>query len=170
MKIDIHSHIVERHYIDSLKDLLGLSEQRLAPGHTLLRKDGHTVAWYRDEMFNPEFRNRLDAIIQFNPLDPETIGHVVDKFLIELETQLDTKKVTMDIDAEAKVWLAEHGHDPKMGARPMARLIQDKIKKPLAEQLLFGDLQDGGQIFITVRDGEIVVEYDEKELEGANVT
>ena len=121
-------------------------------------------------MFNPEFRNRLDAIIQFNPLDPETIGHVVDKFLIELETQLDTKKVTMDIDAEAKVWLAEHGHDPKMGARPMARLIQDKIKKPLAEQLLFGDLQDGGQIFITVRDGEIVVEYDEKELEGANVT
>ncbi len=121
-------------------------------------------------MFSPEFRNRLDAIIQFNPLDPETIGHVVDKFLIELETQLDTKKVTMDIDAEAKVWLAEHGHDPKMGARPMARLIQDKIKKPLAEQLLFGDLQGGGQIFITVRDGEIVVEYDEKELEGANVT
>ncbi|HCU88561.1 MAG TPA: ATP-dependent Clp protease ATP-binding subunit ClpA [Gammaproteobacteria bacterium] len=121
-------------------------------------------------MFSPEFRNRLDAIIQFNPLDPETIGHVVDKFLIELETQLDTKKVTMDIDAEAKVWLAEHGHDPKMGARPMARLIQDKIKKPLAEQLLFGDLQGGGQIFISVRDGEIVVEYDEKELEGANVS
>jgi ATP-dependent Clp protease ATP-binding subunit ClpA len=76
-------------------------------------------------MFSPEFRNRLDGIIQFNPLDAETIGHVVDKFLIELEAQLDTKKVTMDVDAEAKVWLAEHGHDLIMGARPMARLIQE---------------------------------------------
>ncbi len=120
-------------------------------------------------MFSPEFRNRLDAIIQFSPLDPETIGHVVDKFLIELETQLDSKKVTMDIDEEAKVWLAEHGHDPIMGARPMARLIQEKVKKPLAEQLLFGPLQGGGHIFITVKDGELVVEVDEKELEGADV-
>jgi ATP-dependent Clp protease ATP-binding subunit ClpA len=120
-------------------------------------------------MFSPEFRNRLDAIIQFNPLDPETIGHVVDKFLIELEAQLDTKKVTMDVDSEAKVWLAEHGHDPIMGARPMARLIQDKIKKPLAEQILFGDLQGGGHIFVTVRDGELVVESDQKELEKADV-
>ncbi len=120
-------------------------------------------------MFSPEFRNRLDAIIQFSPLDAETIGHVVDKFLIELETQLDSKKVTMDIDEEAKVWLAEHGHDPIMGARPMARLIQEKVKKPLAEQLLFGPLQGGGHIFITVKDGELVVEVDEKELEGADV-
>jgi len=119
-------------------------------------------------MFSPEFRNRLDAIIQFSPLDAETIGHVVDKFLIELETQLDSKKVTMDIDEEAKVWLAEHGHDPIMGARPMARLIQEKVKKPLAEQLLFGPLQGGGHIFITVKDGELVVEVDEKELEGAD--
>ena len=119
-------------------------------------------------IFSPEFRNRLDGIIQFNPLDPETIGHVVDKFLVELETQLDTKKVTMDIDSESKVWLAEHGHDAIMGARPMARLIQERIKKPLAEQLLFGGLQGGGHIFITVRDGELVVEIDEKELEGAN--
>jgi ATP-dependent Clp protease ATP-binding subunit ClpA len=116
-------------------------------------------------MFSPEFRNRLDGIIQFNSLDAETIGHVVDKFLIELEAQLDSKKVTMDIDAEAKVWLAEHGHDLIMGARPMARLIQDKIKKPLAEQLLFGDLQGGGHILISVRDGELVVESEEKELE-----
>ena len=116
-------------------------------------------------IFSPEFRNRLDGIIQFNPLDPETIGHVVDKFLAELESQLDTKKVTMDVDAEAKVWLAEHGHDPIMGARPMARLIQEEIKKPLAEKLLFGDLQGGGHIFITVRDGALIVESDEKELE-----
>jgi ATP-dependent Clp protease ATP-binding subunit ClpA len=116
-------------------------------------------------MFSPEFRNRLDGIIQFNSLDAETIGHVVDKFLIELEAQLDSKKVTMDIDADAKVWLAEHGHDLIMGARPMARLIQDKIKKPLAEQLLFGDLQGGGHILISVRDGELVVESEEKEVE-----
>ncbi|TDJ66146.1 MAG: ATP-dependent Clp protease ATP-binding subunit ClpA [Proteobacteria bacterium] len=119
-------------------------------------------------IFSPEFRNRLDSIIQFNALDPESISHVVDKFLIELETQLDSKKVSMDIDEEAKVWLAEHGHDAIMGARPMARLIQDKIKKPLAEQLLFGDLQGGGHIFVTVRDGELVVEVEEKELEGAS--
>ena len=120
-------------------------------------------------MFSPEFRNRLDGIIQFNPLDPETIGHVVDKFLIELEAQLDTKRVTMDVDAEAKVWLAELGHDPIMGARPMARLIQDKIKKPLAEKILFGSLQGGGHIFVTVRDGELAVDTDEKELEKADI-
>ncbi|MEM7467320.1 MAG: ATP-dependent Clp protease ATP-binding subunit ClpA [Pseudomonadota bacterium] len=117
-------------------------------------------------LFSPEFRNRLDGIVHFNPLDPETIGHVVDKFLVELETQLDAKKVTMEVDPEARVWLAEHGHDILMGARPMSRLIQEKIKKPLAEQLLFGDLQGGGQIFITVRDGELVVEAEEKELAG----
>ena len=116
-------------------------------------------------LFSPEFRNRLDGIVHFNPLDPETIGHVVDKFLVELETQLDDKKVTMEVDPEARVWLAEHGHDILMGARPMARLIQEKIKKPLAEQLLFGDLQGGGHIFITVRDGELVVEAEQKQLE-----
>ena len=116
-------------------------------------------------IFSPEFRNRLDGIVHFNPLDPETIGHVVDKFLVELETQLDDKKVTMEVDPEARVWLAEHGHDVLMGARPMARLIQEKIKKPLAEQLLFGDLQGGGHIFITVRDGELIVEAEQKELE-----
>ncbi len=118
-------------------------------------------------LFSPEFRNRLDGIVHFNPLDPETISHVVDKFLVELETQLDAKKVSMEVDAEARVWLAEHGHDLLMGARPMARLIQEKIKKPLAEQLLFGDLQGGGHIFITVKDGELVVEADQKELAGS---
>lgn len=117
-------------------------------------------------IFSPEFRNRLDGIVHFNPLDAETIGHVVDKFLVELETQLDSKKVSMEVDAEARVWLAEHGHDVLMGARPMARLIQDKIKKPLAERLLFGDLQGGGHILITVRDGELIVDVDEKVLEG----
>jgi ATP-dependent Clp protease ATP-binding subunit ClpA len=117
-------------------------------------------------IFSPEFRNRLDAIIQFNALDPETIAHVVDKFLIELEAQLDGKKVTFDIDTEARVWLAEHGHDPIMGARPMSRLIQEKIKKPLAEELLFGNLQGGGHVLITVVNDDLVVQLEE-ELESA---
>ena len=110
------------------------------------------------KMFSPEFRNRLDAIIQFKPLDPTTISHVVDKFLVELETQLDGKKVTIEVDAGARTWLAEHGHDKIMGARPMARLIQEKIKKPLAEELLFGRLAGGGDVLVTVVDNDIAVE------------
>ena len=109
-------------------------------------------------MFSPEFRNRLDAVIQFGSLDADTISHVVDKFLVELETQLDGKKVTIEIDDEARLWLAEHGYDPIMGARPMSRLIQDKIKKPLAEELLFGQLSNGGHVLITVADDDIAVE------------
>ena len=110
------------------------------------------------KMFSPEFRNRLDATIQFKPLDPTTISHVVDKFLVELETQLDGKKVTIEVDAGARTWLAEHGHDTIMGARPMARLIQEKIKKPLAEELLFGRLAGGGDVLVTVVDNDIRVE------------
>ncbi len=101
-------------------------------------------------MFTPEFRNRLDAIIQFDSLSPETVGHVVDKFLIELEHQLEEKKVALRVEDEARAWLAVHGFDAKMGARPMARTIQEFIKKPLAEELLFGRLAKGGQVSITV--------------------
>ena len=111
-------------------------------------------------MFNPEFRNRLDAVIQFGSLDPETISYVVDKFLVELETQLDAKKVSIDVDADARVWLAEHGYDRIMGARPMSRLIQEKIKKPLAEELLFGELLTGGHVVVTVKDDDIAVELE----------
>ena len=111
-------------------------------------------------MFSPEFRNRLDAIIQFGSLDPETISYVVDKFLVELETQLDGKKVSIDVDADARVWLAEHGYDRIMGARPMSRLIQEKIKKPLAEELLFGKLLNGGDVLVTVKDDDIAVELE----------
>ena len=100
------------------------------------------------------------AIIQFDALDTEVIGHVVDKFLVELETQLDAKKVTIDVDAAARGWLAEHGYDAVMGARPMSRLIQDKIKKPLSEELLFGRLVNGGHVSVTVRDDDIAVEYE----------
>ena len=106
-------------------------------------------------MFNPEFRNRLDAIIHFKTLDDDTIGHVVDKFILELEAQLADKNVTIDLDNAARKWIAKHGHDPAMGARPMARLIQEKVKKPLADELLFGKLVHGGQIKVSVKKGEL---------------
>ncbi len=108
-----------------------------------------------EKLFTPEFRNRLDAIIQFAPLDERTITHVVDKFLFELEQQLAAKQVTLSVDPEARAWLAKHGHDPLMGARPMARLIREKLKKPLAEDLLFGDLARGGEVRVTLEDGEL---------------
>ena len=119
------------------------------------------------QMFSPEFRNRLDAIIQFNALDKRTISNVVDKFLIELEAQLDEKKVTVEITEDARAWLAEHGYDKTMGARPMARLIQDKVKRALAEELLFGELEHGGHVVVTLENNEIKVEIKEDELEGA---
>ncbi len=107
------------------------------------------------KMFTPEFRNRLDATIQFQGLTADTIAYVVDKFLFELEGQLAEKNVTISISPEARLWLAERGYDPKMGARPMARLIQEKIKKPLAEALLFGELAEGGDVRVTVEGGEL---------------
>ncbi len=114
-------------------------------------------------LFAPEFRNRLDAIVQFQPLTPVTIAQVVDKFLIELEAQLESKKVTVDVDTEGRAWLADRGYDPKMGARPMARLIQENIKRRLAEELLFGRLVNGGHVTVTVRDGGLQVEIAEEE-------
>jgi ATP-dependent Clp protease ATP-binding subunit ClpA len=112
------------------------------------------------KLFTPEFRNRLDAIIQFNALDRANILSVVDKFLFELEQQLEEKHVSLAIDPPVRGWLAEHGYDPLMGARPMARLIQDKIKKPMAEELLFGSLSAGGRVKISVEDDELVFEYE----------
>jgi ATP-dependent Clp protease ATP-binding subunit ClpA len=108
--------------------------------------------------FSPEFRNRLDAIVQFQPLAFEHILRVVDKFLIELEAQLHEKHVALSATPEARDWLAQHGFDPLMGARPMARVIQEKIKRPLADELLFGKLVGGGRVSVDVRDGELVVE------------
>lgn len=96
------------------------------------------------KMFTPEFRNRLDAIVQFGSLTLDVIKTVVDKFLMELQTQLDDKRVTLEISEDAREWLAVKGYDEKMGARPMARLIQEKLKKPLAEDILFGALSNGG--------------------------
>ncbi|WP_019398926.1 ATP-dependent Clp protease ATP-binding subunit ClpA [Pseudoxanthomonas sp. GW2] len=108
--------------------------------------------------FSPEFRNRLDAVVQFQPLAFEHILRVVDKFLIELEMQLNEKRVAMTASPNAREWLAQHGFDPLMGARPMARVIQDRIKRPLADELLFGKLVNGGRVHIDVVDGELVVE------------
>ncbi len=113
--------------------------------------------------FSPEFRNRLNAIIEFNALDQKTILNVVDKFLVELQAQLDDRKVTIDVDEAARQWLGKHGYDKVMGARPMARLIQEKIKKRLAEELLFGKLLHGGQVSVSATDDELTVEVDEKE-------
>jgi ATP-dependent Clp protease ATP-binding subunit ClpA len=105
-------------------------------------------------LFSPEFRNRLDAIIQFNGLDPRTIQRVVDKLLVEVEAQLEQKGVQLHIDDTAREWLARKGYDPKMGARPMARVIQESIKRPLAEELLFGRLVTGGHAFVKLGDDD----------------
>ncbi|MEE9422406.1 MAG: ATP-dependent Clp protease ATP-binding subunit ClpA [Gammaproteobacteria bacterium] len=115
------------------------------------------------KQFSPEFRNRLDSIISFKSLDPAVMTQVVDKFIYELEAQLQEKQVTIVVENSAKEWLAEHGFDPKMGARPMARVIQEHIKKPLAEELLFGRLAGGGHLVIRAEDGKLVNDIREKE-------
>jgi ATP-dependent Clp protease ATP-binding subunit ClpA len=103
------------------------------------------------KMFSPEFRNRLDAVIQFGGLDEATIERVVEKLLVEIETQLEGKRVSLQLDDEARSWIAKTGYDPKMGARPMARVIQEHIKRPLAEELLFGKLVGGGTVRASVK-------------------
>ena len=113
-----------------------------------------------NRMFTPEFRNRLDAIVQFRPLELEHVRKVVDKFLFELEGQLAEKSVTFSVDEGVRLWLAERGYDPRMGARPMARLIQEKIKKPLAEELLFGALSSGGHVRIRLEEDELAFEFE----------
>lgn len=111
-----------------------------------------------ERTFSPEFRNRLDAIVYFNALDPVTVGQVVGKQLLELEAQLLTKKVELDVSPEVRDWLAQKGYDRLMGARPLARIIQDKIKKPLAEEILFGKLENGGRVEVRIKDDEIIFE------------
>ena len=112
-------------------------------------------------MFTPEFRNRLDAIVQFKSLPISVIKTVVDKFLTELQAQLDAKKVELDVDESAREWLAREGYDEKMGARPMQRLIQEKIKRQLAEDILFGDLADGGGlVHITEENDDLALEIE----------
>ena len=118
--------------------------------------------------FTPEFRNRLDAIIQFASLDALSVKRVVDKLVVELEAKLSDNNVTLELDDDAREWIAARGYDPKMGARPMARIIQEHIKRPLAEELLFGTLSEGGHVRIGVgEDGDLVLQAEPivKELE-----
>jgi len=115
-------------------------------------------------MFTPEFRNRLDAVVSFAPLDKEVILRVVDKFLMQLEEQLHEKKVDAVFTDALKDHLAEHGFDPQMGARPMARLIQDTIRSALADELLFGKLANGGKVIVDVKDGKVGLEFEEEEV------
>ncbi len=110
--------------------------------------------------FTPEFRNRLDATIEFAPLDRQTIGHVVDKFIIQLEGQLEEKHVTLTAGEPARSWLAEHGYDRVMGARPMARLIQDTVTRALAEELLFGKLAEGGHVRIGADENGLTFDFE----------
>ena len=139
---------------------------RASMGFTHQDHTGDSAAAIK-RMFTPEFRNRLDAVVHFQSLSAEVVSHVVDKFVIELETQLEEKHVTIDINEDARIWLAEHGFDRQMGARPMARLIQDKIKRPLAEELLFGRLSGGGHLRVGVRDDELVFEFEDQKLADA---
>jgi ATP-dependent Clp protease ATP-binding subunit ClpA len=140
--------------------------ERMGRSSMGFREQDHSSDGMEDlkRLFSPEFRNRLDAIIPFRPLTPDVVAHVVDKFLVELESQLDTKKVILYVDDAARRWLAAHGHDPIMGARPMARLIQERIRRALAEELLFGKLEGGGHVTVTERDGELAVEIEATEV------
>ncbi len=113
--------------------------------------------------FSPEFRNRLDGIVWFNHLNPEVIAQVVDKFVTELQAQLDRKQVTLELNDDARSWLAAKGYDKAMGARPMARVIQEHLKKPLANEILFGKLTHGGDVLVSVEGDELTLKIEERE-------
>ena len=115
-----------------------------------------------NKVFSPEFRNRLDNIVWFNHLGDEVIQQVVDKFIVELQVQLDEKGVSLEITKDAKKWMANNGYDKAMGARPMARLIQEHLKKPLANELLFGELTQGGVAKVAVKKDKLVINYESK--------
>ena len=115
-----------------------------------------------NKVFSPEFRNRLDNIVWFNHLGDEVIQQVVDKFIVELQVQLDEKGVSLEVTKDAKRWMATNGYDKSMGARPMARLIQEQLKKPLANELLFGELTHGGVAKVAVKKDKLVINYESK--------
>ena len=133
-----------------------MEQAKAAIGFGRDRREGEDTAAI-ERTFTPEFRNRLDAVISFAPLPRTVIMRVVEKFVLQLEAQLMDRNVTIDLSEEAAAWLAEKGYDDKMGARPLARVIQEYIKKPLAEELLFGKLAKGGVVHVHVRDGAIAL-------------
>jgi len=114
-----------------------------------------------NRMFTPEFRNRLDAVISFSALGLETIGRVVDKFILQLEEQLADRNVQIVLDDQAREWLGNKGYDKLFGARPLARVIQEHVKKPLAEELLFGKLVKGGVVKVSVKDNKLDFAFEE---------
>jgi ATP-dependent Clp protease ATP-binding subunit ClpA len=126
-----------------------LAKSAMGFGHSRRQGDDEEAI---NRLFTPEFRNRLDAIIAFSALTPEVVHRVVVKFVLQLEAQLADRGVTFELDQKATAWLAERGYDERMGARPLGRLIQEEIKKPLAEEVLFGKLQKGGVVKVTVED------------------
>jgi ATP-dependent Clp protease ATP-binding subunit ClpA len=113
-----------------------------------------------EKVFSPEFRNRLDSVIRFNVLPKQVVLQVVDKFLAQLDLALAEKRVDLEVSDDARDWLVENGYDEKMGARPLARVIQDKIKRPLADEILFGKLEHGGHVTVTVNDDELAFEFE----------
>ncbi|MYI68895.1 MAG: AAA domain-containing protein, partial [Boseongicola sp. SB0673_bin_14] len=127
---------------------------RAAVGFGRDRREGEDTEAI-ERMFTPEFRNRLDAVISFAPLPAEVILQVVEKFVLQLEAQLMDRGVHIELTRRAAEWLANKGYDDKMGARPLARVIQEEIKKPLAEELLFGKLAKGGIVRVGVKGGEL---------------
>jgi ATP-dependent Clp protease ATP-binding subunit ClpA len=116
-------------------------------------------------MFSPEFRNRLDARIAFNPLSKETMASIVDKYMKELEAQLADRKVEIVVDAAARAHLAEKGYDPDFGARPLARVVQEEVKRPLGDELLFGRLEHGGRVVVTMKDDKLAFAFEDKHEE-----
>jgi ATP-dependent Clp protease ATP-binding subunit ClpA len=112
-----------------------------------------------EQTFSPEFRNRLDSVIYFDALDPMTVAQVVGKQLMELESQLLAKGVDVEFASEVRDWLAQKGYDRLMGARPLARLIQDKVKKPLSEEILFGKLEQGGKVRVLMKENDLSFEF-----------
>jgi len=134
---------------ETVKQSIGFKEQ----------KEGAKAMDEINKLFSPEFRNRLDNIIWFNHLDLKVVSQVVDKFIVQLQVQLDKKQVSLEVDNAARSWLSEHGYDKAMGARPMGRLIQEKLKKPLANEILFGCLQDGGAVHVKLNKKTDAIEF-----------
>jgi ATP-dependent Clp protease ATP-binding subunit ClpA len=133
----------------------GAAEQaKAAIGFGRDRREGEDTAAI-ERTFTPDFRNRLDAVISFAPLAKSVILQVVEKFVLQLEAQLMDRNVTIELSRAAAAWLGDKGYDDKMGARPLARVIQEHIKKPLAEELLFGKLTKGGFVKVSVKDGKL---------------
>jgi ATP-dependent Clp protease ATP-binding subunit ClpA len=123
-----------------------------------------------EKVFSPEFRNRLDAIVSFGPLTPGVMETIVEKFILQLEAQLAERRVAINLEPEARMWLAEKGFDPIYGARPLARVIQTEVRDPLTDEILFGRLEGGGTVTITMKDGELDFKFEASAPPKATVT